>query len=551
MKNRKWIALLLSLAMLASTCGCKKKSDSQDGELWKINISEVAEPRDSSEDSIHETTSESITGTTSEVSETTSDTTSETTTVSEETTEPFPIPEGAKAPINPEMGFGDGSQNDMTARLLELDGVVAAEMLYQMNEGGVYMVIFEVPLDWEQPDTGTFHLRTILNLSSESKPTTFLCNGYMLSSMSALDLTAMYFETNSIECEHRFFGASVPDGLNIDSTELWEYLTVENAAHDFHFIIEQYKQILPEKWIFTGSSKGGQVTCYQSCYYPDDCDVYISYVAPGGGARQMKGFYEHIYTDIGNKAYGEEKGKYYRDIMLEFQIEALKLKEELAPRYYQHGLDEGAVYREFATPEIVYDLAVLEFATATWQYFRNFESIENVLAMDRNSDEFKDAVLVLLCSVNSPSVFSANSPLFPYYVQAATQNGENRITFSYIREALIEQNLEDLLTVTEDMEDDLFFRIQFTPEQLEQFTFHGDENYKKLVNWSHTTTCTVIMIYGGEDVWYTDRLPDVTDNENVHIYVAEECSHNTSLYDLPFDESMEMREIVEKALQSD
>ncbi|MBQ0011532.1 MAG: hypothetical protein KBT07_02370 [Clostridiales bacterium] len=551
MKNRKWIALLLSLAMLGSICGCKKNSASKDNKLWKTSISEAAEPRDSSEGSATETTSASTSETTDETSGITSDTTSETTTVPEETTAPLPIPEGAKEPIHPDMGFGEGSQNSMTERLLELDGVVAAELLCYLNQGGIYYVIFKVPLDWEHPENGSFHLRTVLNLTSESNPTTFLCNGYMLGSMSAVNETAVMFGTNCIECEHRFFGSSVPEGLDIDSTELWQYLTVENAAHDFHFIIEQYKKILPQKWIFTGSSKGGQVTCYQSCYYPDDCDVYISYVAPGGGARQMTGFYEHMYTDIGNKVYGEEKGKYYRDLMLEFQVEALKLKEKYASLYYQQGLNEGTVFRDFATPEILYDVAVLEFATATWQYFRDFDAIERVLAMDRNSKEFKDAVFVLLCTANSPSSLSASSLIFPYFIQAATQNGENKMTFSYIRDALKAQGLEDLLTVTEDMEKDLLFKLVFTSEQLEQFTFHGEKNYQDLLNWSHTTKNTVIMIYGGEDVWYTDRLPDVTDNENVHTYVAEEYSHIAMIFNLTPDESSEIKQIVTEALQSD
>ena len=33
------------------------------------------------------------------------------------------------------------------------------------------------------------------------------------------------YKTNEIRCEHRFFCASIPEGLSNSSTEFWQYLT--------------------------------------------------------------------------------------------------------------------------------------------------------------------------------------------------------------------------------------------------------------------------------------------------------------------------------------
>ena len=167
--------------------------------------------------------------------------------------------------------------------------------------------------------------------------------------------------------------------------------------------------------------------------------------------------------------------------------------------------------------------------------------------MDRTGTDFEDAVYRLLYNTNEPYIWATNSIYFPYYVQAATQNGEHEYDFSFIREALKKEGLEDLLTVTEDMEKGLLFKMVFTDEQLAAFTF-DDQLYADMVEWSHTVEKPVIMFYGGTDVWYEVRLPDVTDNPNVHIYVDKMGSHQADLDNLTTDEQAEMDQIVMDAL---
>ena len=41
--------------------------------------------------------------------------------------------------------------------------------------------------------------------------------------------------------------------------------------------------------------------------------------------------YEALYNTIGNERYGETKAKEYRDLMLDFQVEAIKNRDYLQP----------------------------------------------------------------------------------------------------------------------------------------------------------------------------------------------------------------------------
>ncbi|MBP5491638.1 MAG: hypothetical protein J6Y08_02215 [Clostridiales bacterium] len=538
MKHKKLLAAILAASMVLPLVGCKKAEETK-----------AKKRKSTKKTTIEETETEDTEPSESETTEPTEDTkTSETSSAIDKETY-----EGAKIPLDPAAGFGTGEQDDLTAKLLEDDRVVAAEKrtaYADMLDHDKYVVFWSMPLDWEDPDAGEFLLRSELVLADIDGPNTFICDGYMLAGYFDFDFRndfAETFDTNVIECEHRFFGYSVPEGLSNDSTDLWQYLTDENAAADFHYIIETYKTILSGKWAFTGGSKGGQLTHMQSHFYPDDADIYVSFVAPGGCAQDAPDFFDFIYTAIGNEAYGEAKAEEYRNLVLEFQVEAMKLKDKLADRYYQYGIQNGSEFNDFTTPEILYDMCVLEFATTFWQYFPDFDMLEDILAMDRSSDKFADKVFNYLVVTNEPDIWATTSVYFPYYVQAAKQNGEHEYDFSFLRAALAEQGLEDLLTVTEDMEEGLLYRMVFTDEQLETFTF-DDSLYNDMVEWSHTTDCTVIMIYGARDVWYSMRLPDVTDNPNIHIYVGENASHMANLQMVTSTERAEIERLVKEAL---
>ncbi|MBP5653882.1 MAG: hypothetical protein J6X33_00035 [Clostridiales bacterium] len=525
MLNKKLISCTLMASMLISLCSCRMGS---------------------AETSTQPTTA------TSEVTEATTTITAEETESSE--------PETSATETSVQTGPVDGATlEDKLNKLERVRSIEKMDVLRDDKEGRTsmkekYVVFFDLPLDWNDPDKGTFPLRTIFSFVDDNATNTFLCDGYFIYDMdvSRFDFRrdlSWFYNTNEVQMEHRFYGESVPEGLSIDSLDYWEYLTDENAAEDFHFVITQFKRILTGKCMFTGSSKGGQLTHMQSYFHPEDADVFVSYVAPGGSEQDAPDFFDYIYTEIGDSAYGADKAKKYRDMVLQFQVEAIKNRDTLAQRYYDRGVKDGCVFTDFTTPDILYDMAVLEFATTTWQYFQEFKDVKNVLN-NKGSKEpaHLDKILDMLYETNPASIWAHNSEYFAYYVQAATQNGEHEYDFSFLRKALDKDGSGAKLAVTEDMEKGLLFRMVFTPEQYEAFKF-DPTIYNNMVKWSHETDSLVLMVYGQADVWYTVRLPDVTDNENIHIFKLPHASHMTSFERMDKDMADEVEKLLDPILK--
>ena len=88
----------------------------------------------------------------------------------------------------------------------------------------------------------------------------------------------------------------------------------------------------------------------------------------------------------------------------------------------------------------------------------------------------------------------------------------------------------------------------FTPEQYEAFKF-DPTIYNNMVKWSHETDSLVLMVYGQADVWYTVRLPDVTDNENIHIFKLPHASHMTSFERMDKDMADEVEKLLDPILK--
>ena len=151
-------------------------------------------------------------------------------------------------------------------RLSELPGVVSVDEIVQSGEvfAEKYVVWFEQPIDWQSPDIGTFWQRAEIGFMGWDAVNVVNVGGYALRDSRFTrddrhELAKMY-SGNYINIEYRYFAKSAPEGLSKRATALWEYLTDENAANDFHSIMEQLRSILSGKWVFTGASKGGQMT---------------------------------------------------------------------------------------------------------------------------------------------------------------------------------------------------------------------------------------------------------------------------------------------------
>ncbi len=433
--------------------------------------------------------------------------------------------------------------------LMTLEDVVSVDVIVQNNPvfSEKYIAWFVQPLDWTSPDIGTFLQRVEIGYSGRDNLNVAYVSGYDISDailpIDDRQEIARIYSGNYIRIEYRYFGKSVPEGLSNDSTALWEYLNDANASADFHNIIEQLREILPGRWVFTGASKGGQAANIFSYYYPNDADAYVSYVAPFCDGVNDSRLNDAVFTVIGNERYGTEKAQEYRDLVMSFLVEAIRNRDYLQPVITSN--DESGYTSDEHKASVYFELSVLDYAVTVWQYYQNFDGIKAVLNMPHETSPDKKTYLDTIAEM-----ITENGPVYanlPYTFQAATENGNYRPCAKYLREALAREGLS--LEITEDEESDIWNRISFTDEQFALWKFDPYMR-NEMLNWSHTTESNVIMIYGNSDPWYFVRLPDVTDNPNVHIFTASQ-SHLVGINTMPKEQREEILSLLDSWLNLD
>ena len=423
--------------------------------------------------------------------------------------------------------------------LLSLEGVLSVEDVVQSGDAKFaekYLVTFEQPLDWNNPDSVTFPQRCLIGFNGFDRPNVMYVSGYNLNDKSfpkSSHEIADMFNGNYISVEYRFFSKSAPEGLSHRGTALWEYLTDEYASNDFHNIMEQLKDILSGTWVFTGTSKGGQATNIFAYYFPDDVDAYVSYVAPFCNGIDDERAFNAIYNTIGNERYGETKAKEYRDLMLDFQVELIREREFLQPKLMENRITSFDVslrpeYNISKDYEIYY---ALDFVEGIWQYEQNFVSVDYILNMPReNSNDRQIYLNTMLEFMKADDGDNSIADFFPYEVQAHKENGKDGYKFKYLREKLNKAGLT--LTITESEEAGLYSRMIFTPEQRKIFTFNPDLR-NKIIDWTQNNTSNVIMLHGSSDPWYYGRLEEADNGRNIYLFVDDTQAHMLDISKMP------------------
>ena len=441
-------------------------------------------------------------------------------------------------------------------QILSLDGVVGIKELgyfsYGMEKASNFLITFEQPLDWNDPSKGTFEQRVqYVYLGSDS--TEFNIGGYNLNSEDYLAYGPEFGilmgdrESNYIAPEYRFYGESKPEDLDFKKADYWEYLTNYNAACDFHHIATQLKRINSDDWIMTGGSKGGSAVLLQAMYFPEDAEVYMSVVAPYCNGQQDDRYYKKIYESIGNESYGEGYASECRDLILEFQVEAIKNRYALQPQYIQIAEEYGIEFDDYITPEVFYDVAVLEVATYFWQYDQDFDLLKDLLGVKSSMNYFSDMLNILL-TASPPYNWDKNSIVYPYFVQSMKEFGFHSFDFSYLRSALEKDGEGEGLAVTEDMEDMLFFKMVLYPEVYDSLTYDGSDR-AKLTSWLDTTDTNIVFLYAAKDVWYEMRLPDPPEKKNFLTIIDYDFSHMNLYLVLNAQDKMSVTNFIDDALK--
>ena len=378
-----------------------------------------------------------------------------------------------------------------------------------------YVTYFTQPLDHRHPEKGSFRQRVIVSHVGFDRPTVIVTEGYG----AAYALRSQYREelskllnANMIFVEYRYFLESTPEPKD------WQYLTAENSADDLHAITAAFKNIYPGKWIATGISKGGQTTLLYRTFYPDDVDISVPYVAPlcyGVEDGRHEPFLHKVSTPENRK------------IIEDFQLEALKRKATLLPRFEKYCTEKNYSFR--APIEEIYDYSVLEYSFALWQWGTPISSIPATTASD-------DEIFSHLLAISEPGYFTADSPNASFFVQAARELGYYGYDVQPFKQYLSIQSSEGYL-----------HRLML-PEELKDMPFDKTLS-KKITKFLKKQDPKMIFIYGQNDPWTAAGVTWLENKKNIHVFIQPNGSHLARISTLPEAEKAEVMELINEWLK--
>ena len=378
-----------------------------------------------------------------------------------------------------------------------------------------YVTYFTQPLDHRHPEKGSFRQRVIVSHVGFDRPTVIVTEGYG----AAYALRSQYREelskllnANMIFVEYRYFLESTPEPKD------WQYLTAENSADDLHAITTAFKSIYPGKWIATGISKGGQTTLLYRTFYPDDVVISVPYVAP-----LCYGVEDGRHEPFLHKVSTPENRKKIED----FQLEALKRKATLLPRFEKYCTEKNYSFR--APIEEIYDYSVLEYSFALWQWGTPISSIPATTASD-------DEIFSHLLAISEPGYFTADSPNASFFVQAARELGYYGYDVQPFKQYLSIQSSEDYL-----------HRLML-PEELKDMPFDKTLS-KKITKFLKKQDPKMIFIYGQNDPWTAAGVTWLKNKKNIHVFIQPNGSHLARINTLPEAEKAKVMELINEWLK--
>lgn len=381
-----------------------------------------------------------------------------------------------------------------------------------------YTFNFEQPIDHRNPSLGTFKQRVVLQHNRPSSPVVTVLEGYMIWGYTKSE-PCRILDGNQVIIEHRFFAESVP----ADGVIPWEHLTVYNAAHDQHRIIQALKERVykDNKWLTTGISKGGQTTIFHRFFFPDDVDVSIPYVAP----LNLDFVDPRLQKNLNRL--GSGKGKATKILagnsddapkfMIEdFQIHCFEIFDEMFPLFEKEIKEKGYTYNSVGGNRRALELMILEYPFAFWQGGETVTSIPNI-AIDQSHEFYEH-----LAKVSPPSFFDDNEiKIFrPFFYQALTEIG----FYDYKVRPFKKYLPNDKENITFE-----FCLDEAAKEAASKIEYNRDK-MRYIAKWLQEEARKMIFIYGGNDAWSGTQV-DLKKNKFCYKFVCEDQAHGACIED--------------------
>ncbi len=376
------------------------------------------------------------------------------------------------------------------AQLMALPDVVEVERLEPTAPfRSAYKIMLRQPLDHKNPDGETFTQRIYLSHKAFGKPMIMVTEGYAAEENYTSEL-AKILNANQLVVEHRYFGESVPDSLK------WIYLTTEQAANDYHRIIELFNKMYSGKWLSTGISKGGQAALYHRYYYPDDVDISVPYVTPLNFEVEDPRIYKFV-NYVGCR----------KDIF-DFQKRLLEKRDEILPymKWYCFGRGQTfAIGRETA-----YEYAVLEYPISFWQWGHECSKIPD-------KDASTEEMLEYLIEVVGFGLYSDKGVKYfePLFYQAMTELGYYGFQTN---------GLHHLLKYATEPTNTIFAPVP-------QLKFDGSLS-KKVYAWIRESGDRILYVYGELDTWSATAVNPSRKTDALKIMMKGRAHHDARIQNM-------------------
>jgi hypothetical protein len=378
-------------------------------------------------------------------------------------------------------------------KLQTLPGLSVTEIISHNGYPRQFEIYISQPLDHNDPDGIKFNQQLFLSHKDESAPVVFMPSGYSARAATVAELSGL-LDANQIYVAHRYMGDSRPDGME------WNYLTVEQAASDFHRVVELFKTLYNGKWVSYGASKNGSTALFHRRFYPDDVDATLTKVAPISFAIEDPR-YDIFLENVGDKA--------IRDKIKRFQIELLENRDEILPLIRSYMDDSNLSY---SIPEgVILEFETLEYNFAFWQY-GSFD-ISSVPDTGLTAQQLYD-----ILEGNGYLPYYSDEYieyLEPFYYQMYTELGYYR---------LVDDHLSHLLV---DLPDPSY--SYFTPEGVP--LIFNPVTMQDVNNWLQTEGNNIIYIYGEIDPW-TAGAVEPTGQTNSFKILQPGANHSISIENL-------------------
>ncbi len=351
-----------------------------------------------------------------------------------------------------------------------------------------YKLAINQPVDHSDTTKGFFYQQLHLIHRDFSKPMVIETQGY--DGYSTGNELEKMLHCNNLDVEFRYFNKSKPEPLD------WQYATFEQATADLHHINQVFRTLYHSKWISTGISRGGETAITYRCFYPNDVDATVPYVAPIPNDIEDKRIYNFLDTAGGPVV--AAKIKHVQLFLLQHEKEFLERQSLQAQRLH---------YTAVGGMGAALEIEILEYPFSFWQI--STIDTKDIPTGNNFADYYNHLIDIFGADL---SFFSDEQSVEPYLAHSymTYQTGYYKYNLAPFKGYLHYLSGANPTAA-------------FLPPSLPRKAFDPAFG-KKLSAWIYQSGDQILYIYGGRDTW-TACKADFDPKVNAKSFIVPGANH--------------------------